>query len=111
MQPAYHGFYVKYCADLEEMLDTTKPKLGFFPSEWCNSQIYASYSLPQQMKNFLFHALNLNHGNAMQQFLCASVSCNLEAEQNAERTLSLSAKKQLMDKYVSVSLKEMDEWK
>lgn len=47
----------------------------------------------------------------MQQFLCASVSCNLEAEQNAERTLSLSGKKQLMDKYVSVSLKEMDEWK
>lgn len=29
MQAAYHGFYVKICADLEEMLDTINPKQGF----------------------------------------------------------------------------------
>lgn len=45
MQPAYHGFYVKYCADLEEMLDSAEPKCIFL-SEWHNTQSYASYSLP-----------------------------------------------------------------
>lgn len=35
-----------------------------------------------RQKTFLFHALNLNHENVKQQFLCASVSSNLEAEQN-----------------------------
>lgn len=29
MQPAYHGFYAKYCVDWEEMLDSAEPKCIF----------------------------------------------------------------------------------